>query len=190
MSALRSKIADKNIVNLAKRSRNPEMAKAIKRTRARLNEGGRADFTADLLRQHAEVLGSLALVIPIAIVATAGAAMSIGFGMQALFWALLTLCAYTVLGVFARRLASTEIDVINIPYWSNIMLACHIVTGLCWAWLAARCSHSAGGSSRSEPSLFNRRPVMSTERKVAVITGASQGIRPPTDLIDATAPGN
>ena len=137
MSALRSKIADKNIVNLAKRSRNPEMAKAIKRTRARLNEGGRADFTADLLRQHAEVLGSLALVIPIAIVATAGAAMSIGFGMQALFWALLTLCAYTVLGVFARRLASTEIDVINIPYWSNIMLACHIVTGLCWAWLAA-----------------------------------------------------
>jgi two-component system, cell cycle sensor histidine kinase PleC len=137
MSALRSQVADKNIVNMAKRSRNPETAKAIKRTRARLNEGGRADFTADLLRHHAEVLGSLASVIPLAIIATAGAATFIGFGVQAIYWALLTICAYIVLGVFARRLANTEIEAINIPYWSNIMLACHIVTGLCWAWLAA-----------------------------------------------------
>ncbi len=141
MSAPRSPIADKNILNLAKRSRNPDVARAIKRTRARLNEGGRADFTADLMRIHGEVLRSLELVIPLAIVATSVAAFFIGFGSQSLTWAAVTLLTYALLGLFARRLANTEVDALNVTNWSNLMFFLHVATGLCWAWLAAfRCN--------------------------------------------------
>lgn len=137
MNPVRSGIADKNIVDRTKRARNPDVAKTIRRTRDRLNEGAPADFTAELLRVHAHAMVALTPAIPLIFLIVTGVAMLSGFGPQTILWATVTSSFYGFLGFLARKLENTPIAEVDVNKWSTRLLTAHVAAGMCWAWFSA-----------------------------------------------------
>ncbi len=137
MKPVRSGIADKNIVDRTKRTRNPDVARTIRRTRDRLNEGGTADFTAELLKVHARTMVALIPAIPLILLTVTSIAMLAGFGPQAILWAAVSSAFYGFLGYMAQKLEQTATLDVDVAAWSSRMLVAHVGAGICWAWFAA-----------------------------------------------------
>jgi two-component system, cell cycle sensor histidine kinase PleC len=167
MKPVRSGIADKNIVDRTKRNRNPDVARTIRRTRDRLNEGGTADFTAELLRVHAHTMVSLAPAIPLIILTLTGIAMLAGFGTQAIFWAAVSCGVYGMLGYMAQKLESTAAADVDVAKWSNRMLIAHVGAGLCWAWFAALDCRNCG---QTESSVLQAVVLLLAMASTAIVT--------------------
>ena len=128
---------DKIIVDRTRRVRNPETSRAIKETRQKLNEGGQVDFSEDILRKHARTLMSLAPFIPFMLLATAGIATTVGFGYEAMLWALTACLPYALLTLIAMRLDKVQVGKLNVTKWSRLLMVGHFATGLAWIWFAA-----------------------------------------------------
>ena len=128
---------DKIIVDRSRRVRNPDVSRAIKATRQKLNEGGKADFSEDILRKHARTLIALAPFIPFMLLATAGIATTVGFGYEALLWVVAACFPYGMLSIISLRLEKVQKGKLNIATWSRLLMAGHFATGLAWIWFAS-----------------------------------------------------
>lgn len=128
---------DKIIVDRRRRVRNPAVSRAIKETRQKLNEGGTADFSEDILRKHAKTLIGLAPFIPFMLLATAGIATTVGFGYKALVWVMLACVPYGILSTIALQLYKVPQGKLDIAQWSRLLMVGHFLTGLIWIWFAA-----------------------------------------------------
>jgi two-component system, cell cycle sensor histidine kinase PleC len=167
MKPVRSGIADKNVVDRVKRNRNPEVSRTIRRTRDRLNEGGPADFTADLLSLHAHTMVALTPAIPLIFLVITGVAMLAGFGTQAILWAIVASMVYGVLGILARKLESTPAGEIDVQRWSTRLLAAHVAAGLCWAWFA---SFNCDPCGQTEASVLQAVILLLAMASTAIVT--------------------
>ncbi len=137
MYLARAKSADKNIVDRRKRVRNPSVSRTIKETRAKLSEGGTADFSEEILRKHANALVSAAPLIPLMLMATAGISVLTGFGYQSIVWAFVATLAYGYLCFVADRLKKTDYGKANLAMFTKLLLVGHFLAGLVWTWFAS-----------------------------------------------------
>ena len=167
MKPVRSGIADKNIVDRIKRARNPEVSRAVRRTRDKLNIGGPADFTAELLRVHAHTLVAFTPAIPLIFLIITGVALLAGFGTQVIIWAAISTAFYGILGVTARKLENTPIADVDVPRWSARLLAIYVGIGICWAWFAAFDCDSCG---QTESSVLQAVILLLAMASTAIIT--------------------
>lgn len=167
MQPVRSGIADKNIVDRRKRSRNPDVARTIRRTRDRLNESATADFTAELLKLHAHTMVALTPAVPLIILCVTGIALISGFGPQAIFWAAFASLAYGILGLLSRKIDAGEIVEPDILRRKNQLLAAHFLAGACWAWFA---SFDCDGCGQTESSVFQAVILLLAMASTAIVT--------------------
>jgi two-component system cell cycle sensor histidine kinase PleC len=137
MSLQRSNTADKIIVDRAKRHRNSDVARAVRKTRDRLSQqAGNPDFDRELLKLHARAMIGSATAIPLLVVAIAIAGLFAGLSGQVLVWALLTVLCYAGLTLIARRIDETEIAGIKPAKARRNFLFAHFVSGLGWVYFA------------------------------------------------------
>ena len=137
MAFQQSGIADKNIVDRRRTHRNPDVARAVRRTRDRLSQqAGNPVFDRELLKIHARSLINGSVAIPLLVALVAGAGIFMDIGINVLVWAVLTLACYTGLVLFAQRVERQDPADINIENVRRTFLLWHAVSGLGWAYLA------------------------------------------------------
>ncbi|KXF76950.1 histidine kinase [Paramesorhizobium deserti] len=136
-----STLADKNIVDRRRVSRNAELAKAVRKTRDRLLEkAGQANYEYEILLMYARALAAGAVSVGVLVLIVAFSGFLIGLGRQMVIWALLTIGCYGILALATRKFSQTPADQIDIEHWKNIFFAGHAITGIGWAYFATiRC---------------------------------------------------
>jgi two-component system, cell cycle sensor histidine kinase PleC len=137
MALLRSSLTDKNIVDRRKAHRDPDVVRAMRRTRDRLSETqGNPVFDRELLKLHARSIISSAAAIPVLVILIGAAGLFVGMGTDILVWALITLACYGGLAVIAQRADRMEAADINAAMTRRNFLIAHFVSGLGWAYFA------------------------------------------------------
>lgn len=137
MTFQQSTIADKNIVDRRRTHRNPDVARAVRRTRDRLSQqAGNPAFDRELLKIHARSLINGAVAIPLLVALVAGAGIFLDVGINVLLWAIVALACYTGLVLFAQQVDRQEASDLNADKVKCVFLLWHAVSGLGWAYLA------------------------------------------------------
>lgn len=137
MAFQRSTIADKNIVDRTRTHRNPDVARAVRRTRDRLSQqAGNPAFDRELLKIHARSLVNSAVAIPLLVTLVTIAGIFVGVGITMLAWAFVAITCYTGLAFIARRVDRRDNSDIEADKLKRIFLIWHVISGLGWAYLA------------------------------------------------------
>ncbi len=145
-----AEIADKNVVDPRRTRRKSEASAAVRVTRERLaNQGGYAKFDRELLKLHAQSIGSSAAVIPILVLLIAFAGFYYGLYVEMLVWAIATVTFYAGLAFVARKVDRTDIADIDAPAMQRWFLVAHFVSGLGWIGFAALSCKECGAGQFS-----------------------------------------
>lgn len=137
MELRRSTIIDKNIVDLTRRRRNSDVARAIRRTRDRLSErAGNPVYDRELIKLHVNAVRNTAFVIPLAVLVASAVGFFLGAGSDIALWALVTISCYSGLGLIASRVARSENADIDPDQIKRAFLLGHFVSGLGWVYFA------------------------------------------------------
>lgn len=135
MEFRRATTVDKNIVDLTRRRRNNDVARAVRRTRDRLSErAGNPVYDRELIKLHISAVINTALIMPFAVLAASIAAFFMGAGPDIALWALVTLACYGGLAVIASRAARIETAKIDPATIKRAMLLGHFISGLGWVY--------------------------------------------------------
>lgn len=145
MAITDSAIADKNIVDLTKRHRNPDVARAVRRTRDRLSQhSGNPVFDRELLNIHANAMRKTAWAIPLIVIVITAAGFLVGLGNEIFIWALVAMCCYAGLALLARDIDQRELGDIDPVRIKRSFLIGHAVSGIGWAYFASIQCESCG----------------------------------------------
>ncbi|MEO3387425.1 HAMP domain-containing sensor histidine kinase [Mesorhizobium sp. CAU 1741] len=137
MALPRSTMTDKNIVDRTRAHRNPDVARAVRRTRDRLSQqAGNPVFDRELLKLHARAMVNTALAIPLLVMVVSVAGLLVGVGMNMAVWALVTITCYGGLALIARKVDRTEQSDLESDKVRRGFLLGHFVSGLGWAYFA------------------------------------------------------
>jgi two-component system cell cycle sensor histidine kinase PleC len=129
--------ADKFIVDRTKPHRNPDVARAVRKTRDRLSQrAGSPAFDAELLKLHARTVVTSAIAIPLLVIIIAAGGLFIGAPAAILLWAVGAVACYSALAWLARRIDRTETSDVDVAATRRNFLALHFLTGLAWAFFA------------------------------------------------------
>jgi two-component system cell cycle sensor histidine kinase PleC len=132
-----STMADKNIVDRTKASRNSDVARTVRRTRDRLSQqAGNPLFDRELLKLHARAMVTTAMAIPLLVMLVSVAGLIVGVGVNMVIWALVTTTCYAGLAFIARKVDRTEQADLKPEVVRRGFLLGHFVTGLGWAYFA------------------------------------------------------
>ena len=135
-----SSTADKNIVDRTRANRNPDVARAIRRTRDKLSEqAGTPVYDRELLKLHARAIANTALAVPVMVMAILAGGLAIGIGIDIVVWAVVTVICYAGLALIARRVDRADTASLNPERMRRGFLLGHFVSGIGWtyfAWLA------------------------------------------------------
>ena len=126
---------DKNVVDLSKRRRNSDVARAVRRTRDRLSErAGTPVYDRELIMLHVNTVRNTAFAIPLAVLAASIAALFMGAGTDIALWAAVTMACYSGLTLIAGRVSRRETAQINPGPIKRALLLGHFVSGLGWVY--------------------------------------------------------
>jgi len=135
MAPNRSTTADKNIVDRTRAHRNPDVARAVRRTRDRLSEqAGNPVYDRELLKLHARAMTNTALAIPVLVMIILAGGLFAGVGAGIVIWALVTVTCYAGLALIARQVDRTETADIDADRMRRGFLLGHLVSGIGWAY--------------------------------------------------------
>jgi two-component system, cell cycle sensor histidine kinase PleC len=138
MSPTHTTTADKIIVDRRNPRRNSDVARAVRRTRDQFTQRpGSIAFDRELLKRHARstIFGALAMSLLVLVAALGG--LLAGVSEATAIWAVITVACYAGLALFAKRVDRTVSDRLDARWTRYSFLACHFVSGLGWAYLAA-----------------------------------------------------
>jgi two-component system, cell cycle sensor histidine kinase PleC len=137
-----SPLIDKNVVDRRRGSRNPELAKAMRKTRDRLLEkAGQANYEYEILRIYARAVAASMAPIGLLVAIVAAAGFAVGLERQMAIWFVLTVASGAPLALATRRFNHAPQEAIDIEHWKNIFFAGHAMTGFGWAYFASiRCT--------------------------------------------------
>ncbi len=137
MPLLSSDTADKIIVDRRKPHRNSDVARAVRKTRDRLNQQpGSVNFDRELLKLHARAVTGSIVAVALIVLAVAAAGLMFGMGRSISVWALIAISCYVGLAVVARIAVRTAPSEIDVRKTTRAFLGAHVVSGLGWAYLA------------------------------------------------------
>ena len=126
---------DKNVVDLSKRRRNSDVARAVRRTRDRLSErAGTPVYDRELIMLHVNTVRNTAFAIPLAVLAASIAALFMGAGTDIALWAAVTMACYSGLTLIAGRVSRSEAAQIDPGSIKRALLLGHFVSGLGWVY--------------------------------------------------------
>lgn len=146
MSSVNSS-ADKNIVDRSRPRRNPEMARAVKATRDRLqtdaNQG--AHYSRELMTMYVSSAVQGAAAMPVYVMLTATVSIVFFDGINVLIWTVATLIGYALLALIAKRASRQTITTEVAESLEMQFTTVHAVIGLGWSIFAFQsCSHCTG----------------------------------------------
>lgn len=133
-----SPLIDKNIVDRRRTPRNPELAKAMRKTRDRLlQQTGQANYEYEILRIYARAVLASAIPIGLLVAVVAIGGFAVGLGQQMTIWVALTVGCSAFLALATRKFIHMPPEAVDIEHWKNIFFAGHAMTGLSWAYFAS-----------------------------------------------------
>ncbi|MGB6119697.1 MAG: HAMP domain-containing sensor histidine kinase [Mesorhizobium sp.] len=136
MALLRSRSADKNIVDRTNARRNSDVARTVRATREALSQrAGNPAFDRELLKLHGRAVINSAVAIPLLVLIIAVGGFTLGGGPQMARWALVSIICYMPLAIMANRVMNADAKTIDAKRTRALFLAAHAVSGIGWVWL-------------------------------------------------------
>ncbi|WP_419912952.1 sensor histidine kinase [Hoeflea sp.] len=142
-----NKSADKNIVDRSRIRRNPEISRAVKATRDRLQSDGKrgARYDRELMAMYINSAVQGAAAMPVLVLLTAGISIAFFHGQNVLTWTVAALFGYAVQAVLARRASRQELTTEYAHRLELQFTATHALTGFGWAIFALQpCAQCTG----------------------------------------------
>ncbi|MCP4319981.1 MAG: HAMP domain-containing histidine kinase [Hyphomicrobiales bacterium] len=137
MSSVNSS-ADKNIVDRSRARRNPEMARAVKATRDRLQTDGKrsAHYDRELMAMYISSAVQGAAAMPVFVLLTAAVSILFFPGQNVFTWVVATLLGYALMAYIAKRASRRKLTFEAAERLEMQFTTVHAVTGLGWAIFA------------------------------------------------------
>jgi two-component system cell cycle sensor histidine kinase PleC len=139
--------ADKNIVDRSRPRRNPEMARAVKVTRDRLQTDGNqgAHYGRELMTMYISSAVQGAAAMPIFVILTASVSIVFFNGLNVFLWTIATLIGYALLAFIVRRASKDKMITESVESLEMQLTTVHAVIGLGWSIFAFQsCSLCTG----------------------------------------------
>jgi two-component system cell cycle sensor histidine kinase PleC len=128
-------MTDKNIVDRSRAHKNAAVVKTVRATREQLQHGRETDpaFDHEMVRLHINAVLQGAAAAPVLVILTTVGGLWFDEAIWLLAWALLTMIAYAVLVLTARRASKGPYNEQMAESWRRRFLATYALIGLCWA---------------------------------------------------------
>ncbi|MBW3097994.1 sensor histidine kinase [Pseudohoeflea coraliihabitans] len=142
-------ISDKNIVDRTRTHRNAAVVKTVRTARDTLQNGRTSNtgFDREMLMLHVSAILQGAAAPPFLVIMTALAGLYFDAALDLFAWAFVTLCAYAVLLLKARRAPRHFEDDADARRWRGQFLGIHLLIGICWAIFSVRDCSACGGDT-------------------------------------------
>lgn len=149
MSTGASTSTDKNIVDLTRKHRNKDVAKAVRVTRERLQSGNsdRGAFSVEMLRGYVTSALQGAAIIPALVILVGGIGAYVSPRAEIYVWALLTLSVHALNILLTKKAANSGFTQANVARWRGALLAGQVGMGVCWALFALQDCSTCGGDT-------------------------------------------
>ncbi|MEX3009523.1 sensor histidine kinase [Hoeflea sp. TYP-13] len=137
MSSVKSS-ADKNIVDRSRVRRNPEMARAVKATRDRLQTDGKrsAQYDRELMAIYVSSAVQGAAAMPVLVLLTAAVSIAFFHSQNVITWMVATLLGYAAMAYIAKRASHHKLTFESAKRLEKQFIAVHALTGFGWAIFA------------------------------------------------------
>ncbi|MEM6464228.1 MAG: HAMP domain-containing sensor histidine kinase [Pseudomonadota bacterium] len=130
--------ADKNIVDRSRPRRNPDMARAVKAMRDRLQTDGKrsAHYDRELMAVYISSAVQGAAAMPILVLLTAAVSIFFFHGQNVLAWTVTTLFGYAIMAYVAKRAEKQTLTFESVEKLEMQFTSVHALTGLGWGMFA------------------------------------------------------